>query len=324
MLTPHQQAGAALAVAVPADDAPKPSGGWEDLWALACAAFYFRDEPRFADQVPPGAPDPADAEQVLAAPDLAEGVPRDGLRSGAESILIRLGFRQNLEGSHYEADASRLAALEQLRNASRQHFHARVSELRYESFATELGKAAAAGRRIRDAESGAYVETAEMAGAQRDALAEFVARFSTTVGLQPFITGLVRCLQEQQGKGADSVVAWTLDDAALVERGHEFAFEAVKLLLVHLRFLPKDLALEQRAVARTFVVDPQLSDRRIDRLVAVTPPFAKKLGKVALSGAFAVLPPEAGFSRTNVDGMLDAACPQDSLFYGVWSRCDLL
>jgi hypothetical protein len=73
-------------------------------------------------------------------------------------------------------------------------------------------------------------------------------------------------------------------------------------------------------LARAYVVDPMLSDRRLERLLALLPGYTRA-GAGPVSGTLAVLP---AVPRLNRDGAKDAACAQDSLLYPLLSRCALL
>ena len=178
-----------------------------------------------------------------------------------------------------------------------------------------------------------------MAYDQRDALADFVRRDEMLC--RPFLHGLYQVLTRQAAIPAmpqqqpDSVAYWDLDDAALVERGEDFAFAAVTLLLVHLRFCLVTTEDEQPPVGtstppagsriRRYIVDPQLSNRRIERLIQLLPSFPKG---TPTSGTIDTMRFEGKddhrWERTNIVGAQGASCPQDSLFYPILSHCVIL
>jgi hypothetical protein len=73
-------------------------------------------------------------------------------------------------------------------------------------------------------------------------------------------------------------------------------------------------------IARGYVVDPMLSDQRLNRLLALLPGYTRA-GPGPVSGSLAVL---TAVPRLNRDGAKDAACAHDSLLYPLLSRCALL
>ena len=109
----------------------------------------------------------------------------------------------------------------------------------------------------------------------------------------------------------------------LGKHGHEFAFDCVKLLLADLRFFILDFDSFQTEATRIYVIDPQMSDRRIERLIGLLPSFTKQ-SRVAISGSIDFLQESRSINRTNIDGSKDAICPQDSLFYPIISACSVL
>lgn len=237
------------------------------LWEQVCRVFLWRDETRFhaaalgdAAQLPPE----RDATQVL---EVLESIKASGgggqvgasggggqVGAGAGALLASLGFRRD-EAGRWAADAETVAWLIRAQDAHRREFHRRVAELRYEAFREELvmrcdeaaaalaaaGVAAGATAQLESGGGGVagYAETPAMASAQRDALSAFCARFEAADEVRPVLNGLHRALQRQLQE--EHAVVWTLEDAALVERGHEFAYGAVRLVVHDLRFRPLEL-----------------------------------------------------------------------------------
>jgi len=246
--------------------------------------------------------------------------------------------------------------LDKIKNDVRETFHKQIASLRYAAFEAEIQKnltlqqetfIVGQSQGAKDLEGGmlaAYKETSEMASEQRNALDKFLRRDDMTI--RPFLQGLHKVLEQQivaseSSPSPEWVIAyWDLDDAALVERGHEFAFAAIHLLLVRLHFrlvsgsMDSSLSFAKETIPappnqlRRYVVDPQLSDGRIKRLLQMLSSFSKKAplsGKIHTTTVGNVANFSLnGFERINIDGAMDASCPQDSLLYPILSHCIIL
>ncbi|GBG25466.1 Hypothetical Protein FCC1311_016852 [Hondaea fermentalgiana] len=327
----------------------------EDVWSLVCQASFFKDEPRFAkDEVPTNAPTPRDADAVvLTVERLREGVevPEKSVSVDAAALLQKLGCVVMDGAWTHEADA--LAGLWKSKDTHRRAFHERIAKLRYDAFAQEivriLNGPALRTHGAMSAESETFAETADLASEQRTAVADFVTRYGNNPSTAPVVAGLHAALALQKGKS--EVTGWQLEDATLVERGHELAYAALELLLVHLRCTllhdPRSEtssssvgALEAGAASpkssppselssggaeRVFVMDTSLSDKRIDHLLRLFPAATVTTGKkrVAQSGT-PCESVEPARKRINREGEADAPCPQDSMFYAVISKCEIL
>lgn len=235
------------------------------------------------------------------------------------------------------ADSSVMARLEHIKDEVRARFHKDVAAVRYLALQNEIQRlhhhtTANSNNTIgSDLEQGggtAYQETSQMASEQRDALAQFVKDHDEMLS-RPFLHGLYQVLRRQSTNNNGGCCYWDLDDAALVERGQDFAFDAVQLLLVQLRFHlvihnneDSNTSSSSPTRVRQYMVDPQLSNRRLQRLLQLLPAFPEKC---PTSGTVGELEQEVGqWKRTNVDGAKDASCPQDSILYPILSHCIIL
>jgi len=191
----------------------------------------------------------------------------------------------------------------QIETEVRARFHAVDSERRYTEFANLVQDLAVLPTSRRqggvDIERGfLYEETAEMALDQRREFLAFIRRWEGIPGLVPILGGLSQLIEMQMDFEDEAVCGWELPAESLVERGVEFSKDCVKLILIHLNAQVKN-----NESLMTFAMDPQLSNSRLQKLLAYFGESAKhkpgagrciKLGEI---------------QRTNKHGKQDARIP---------------
>ena len=335
-----------------------PEGIDEELWAGICRVFFFHTKntenshevlPDHTHDLPfeINEQDASQVVQIVEQITAATTMELPKLPETTEAWLQRLGFTATpaavADRFLWSAvESSVIPRLEHIKDKERAQFHTDVAAVRYLALQKEIQRLqnASPGIKKQDLEGGAqitntsYQETPQMASDQRDALIAFVRDHDEMLA-RPYLHGLYQVLTRQATCGAaERACYWDLDDAALVERGQDFAFDAVNLLLVHLRFHlvdTKDPSASSSSSSssptrvRRYMVDPQLSNRRIERLLQLLPKFPQKCPTSGTIGDLQSGVGEGGnWKRTNVDGAKDASCPQDSVLYPILSHCIIL
>jgi len=304
------------------------------LWESICSAFFSSDQAKelsasTTTSLKERQLNIEDVKEVIQTLERWTREPQDKykethFRPGTVELLHKLGGGQDETGS-WSFSRDRLMDLERLKVKSRSAFHTKITASRYSRFVEQLAQHITSARKQLniDLEGGyTYQETSEMASAQREGLRAFLQQYGMQPSFSPVVNALFKVFKTQVNRNSNVVVAWKLDDAALVERGDKFTQDAMKLLVTHCRFIVHDFNGDSVQATRTFVVDPQLSDQRLNFLLALFPVTCYETSAPS-SGTLVELS-DSVFSRTNVNGDADAKCPQDSFFYPILSRCEIL
>lgn len=116
-------------------------------------------------------------------------------------------------------------------------------------------------------------------------LSHFIHCYKTTVGIGPFIRGLMKFLTTQS-HDFERAFVWSLDDATLTQSGEEFLAASVALMIKTIGFRPISLPKlkENPLQLREWLIHPSLTDFQLASLLRLLTIEAPKLSPGGCSG----------------------------------------